>query len=540
MKSLRDPKNLLSGFLHLSKTADTREGATHEILLRNEILLHNAAKNNNLEVMEQLLKENVNLNAQNNLKRTALHFAVAGNHYHVVEFLLKNQAQVNIADQHGLMAIHLAAWNADLNIMVILLKAGANQKATNEDGMNALHFAAQNKNDAIMRYLVKDLQLQHLNTLDKKGRKPFHLAAEKGHLEMINTLIELDLFTSEKDLEGNTALHLAAKNGHSEVLQVLIEEPEKKEEGNAAKKRSSEISEDLINRWENLDEQNENGETAFYLAAEGGHEKCAELLADARCDINISTKDSSSPLHAAAENGHLSLVKFLLSKDVDVTPKPEHKNSPLHRAIKNDHSDVVQILLEAKIETNTLDQRQQTPLHLAADLRNIEMVEMLLKAGCDLHAVDKQGKTALNVASRSNHTLIVDMIIKAQRYYDWLKDRIETGQEVYEDSLSFKQDHSVQTSLIRSALWNLSYNRLKPQEWKKLAYVWMFTEAQIKAVEDQWTGTKSYKEHGNRMLLIWLNGVLLAHQNPVKNLYEDLVRIGHPQIAGKTHFQFRT
>jgi len=54
--------------------------------------------------------------------------------------------------------------------------------------------------------------------------------------------------------------------------------------------------------------------------------------------------------------------------------------------------------------------------------------------------------------------------------------------------LSFKQDHSTQTKQIRSSLWNLAYNQLKTQEWKKLALFWKFTDEQIKAIEEQWTG----------------------------------------------------
>lgn len=46
-------------------------------------------------------------------------------------------------------------------------------------------------------------------------------------------------------------------------------------------------------------------------------------------------------------------------------------------------------------------------------------------------------------------------------------------------------------------------------------------------------GKKSYKEHGHRMLLIWLHGILLAHQNPVKHIYEDLVAAGFRHLAGK-------
>lgn len=55
-------------------------------------------------------------------------------------------------------------------------------------------------------------------------------------------------------------------------------------------------------------------------------------------------------------------------------------------------------------------------------------------------------------------------------------------------NLSFKQDHNMQTKQIRASLWNLAYNRLKMREWVKLAQFWKFTDEQIKAIEEQWTG----------------------------------------------------
>uniref|UniRef100_A0A8D2KR38 Ankyrin repeat and death domain containing 1B n=1 Tax=Varanus komodoensis TaxID=61221 RepID=A0A8D2KR38_VARKO len=373
-----------------------------------------AAKTNNLDTMERLFRNNVNINAVNILKRTALHFAVAGNHVSAVDFLLHHKARVDIADKHGLSAIHLAAWSGNLDIMLMLIKAGADQKAKNKEGLNVLHFAAQNNNVRIVDYFIQDLNLLELNKPDEKGRKPFLLAAEMGHVEMINELISLKLFTTEKDKEGNSALHLAAKNGHSEVVEVLLDQ------------------------WE---------------------------------------------------------------------------------------------------EINELNQSHQTPLHLAADLGNVEVMELLLKAGCDLTIVDKQGKTALTIASRSNHALVVDMIIKAERYYIWKQKHCQNV-DLPNDNIYFKQDHSLQTKQIRSSLWNLAYNQLKIREWTKLAQFWNFTDEQIKAIEEQWTGKKSYKEHGHRMLLIWLHGVLMAGQNPIKHLYEDLVRGGFQQIAVILKSQF--
>ncbi|KAM5191799.1 ankyrin repeat and death domain-containing protein 1B [Mantella aurantiaca] len=479
----------------------------HEILLKTEMEFHQAAKNNDVEKMTHLKGRRVNINSKNVLDRTALHFAVAGCHYQAVSFLLGHKARVDTADKHGLTALHLAACNADLSIVQMLIKAGASQKVANADGMNVLHFAAQNDKNEIVDYLLKELQLKDLKMKDKRGREPFHLAAENGHINMINNLLYMELFTTEPDKDGNTALHLAAANGHDRVVRVLLEKFKDTDK----------------------DSQNMNGATPFYLAVEGGHESCADQLLQDGGNINTITHDDYTALHIAAEKGHLSLVTLLIRNNIDLTAKPDDRNPPIHLAILNDHIDVVDVLLDAGYDLNAINVRLQTPLHLAAELKNTDLVERLLVAGCDLEIVDKQNKTALAVAARSNHTLIVDMIIKAERYYEWRKGLIEDIDS--EEFMTFKQDHSSQTSQVRSALWNLAYQQLKPDEWKKLALLWQFTEPQIKAIEAQWTGKASYQEHGNRMLLIWIHGSLLKKENPIKALYEDLVRMGHQQMA---------
>lgn len=60
--------------------------------------------------------------------------------------------------------------------------------------------------------------------------------------------------------------------------------------------------------------------------------------------------------------------------------------------------------------------------------------------------------------------------------------------------LTFKQDHRVETQHIRSVMWRLATKYLKPGEWKKLAHFWKFTDAHIRAIEQQWTGIKHYPD----------------------------------------------
>ncbi|XP_013370241.1 PREDICTED: ankyrin repeat and death domain-containing protein 1B isoform X3 [Chinchilla lanigera] len=476
-------------------------------MLPNERSFQDAAKSNNLDLMEKLFEKKVNINAVNSMNRTALHFAVGGNHFSAVNFLLNHKARVDIADKHGLTVIHLAAWSGSFEIMLMLVKAGVDQRATSQEGLNALHFAAQSNSVRIAEYLVLELHLRELDQRDQKGRKPFLLAAGRGHVEMIEKLTCLNLHTSEKDKEGNTALHLAAMHGHSPAVQVLLAQ------------------------WQEVNETNENGETPFFLAVAGGHEECSKVLLAAGSDINIINKQNTSALQMAAQRGHASLVSFLLSENVDLHRRTGSGESPLHTAVSNKHVAVVSSLLGAQHGTDVLDQRQQTPLHVAADLGNVELVETLLKAGCDLKAVDKQGRTALAVAARGSHSLVVDMLIKAERYQAWSEAHPEAASAGF--PLTFKQDHSVETRHIRALLWDLAYHQLRATEWQRLARSWDFTEDQIRAIEEQWTGKDSFHEHGHRALLIWLHGALMTQPDPDRHLYVELVHAGFPRLAEK-------
>ncbi|KAK9874873.1 hypothetical protein WA026_005687 [Henosepilachna vigintioctopunctata] len=90
---------------------------------------------------------------------------------------------------------------------------------------------------------------------------------------------------------------------------------------------------------------------------------------------------------------------------------------------------------------------------------------------------------------------------------------------------------------LREILYKLAYKQLAPGEWKKLAQHWAFTDDQIKAIEHQYNGPSSYKEHGFRMLLIWAYG-LGPEVNPIKEIYESLTAIGKRPLAGINSTKF--
>ncbi|XP_030353420.1 ankyrin repeat and death domain-containing protein 1A isoform X3 [Strigops habroptila] len=488
--------------------------AEDDTLLHSEKEFHDAAKRNDVARMEELIRRGVDIKAKTNADRTALHWAAGAGNVDAVRLLLDHDAPVDDEDNFGMNALLLSAWFGHLRVLQILVNAGAKINCVNRNGRNMLHCAAQKGHIQVMEFIMEDLEDICVDKTDKMDRTAFHLAAENGQLEVVEFLIRLGCSHSAKDKEENTALHLAAKNGHFSVLQKIID-----------------VGVDL-------DEKNLEGLTALHMAAEGGHSDCVKLLLEAGADVNAQTQKKMNCLHYAALHGYQEIARILLAAGIHTDAVNHQNGSATHIAVLQNFPAMVKIFIDAECDLDIPDnpfplvQRQQTPLHIAAEHGRQDIAEMILIAGVNLKLTDKQGKTSLDVAARGNHINLTDMIIKADRFYKWEKDNLNSDSDSWvAKHLTFKQDHRLETQHIRSVTWRLATKYLRPGEWKKLAHYWKFTDAHIRAIEQQWTGTKSYREHGHRMLLIWLHGVITAGENPVKGLYEGLVGIGRRDLA---------
>ncbi|XP_061906883.1 ankyrin repeat and death domain-containing protein 1A-like isoform X5 [Entelurus aequoreus] len=499
---------------------------TGSSVLQTEKQFIEAAKNNDVAAMKTLGK-GLNANAMNVHGRTALHYAVAGKNKEAVELLLRRRVRVDQRDKFGVAPIHLAAWFGSLDILKLLVRAGAEQKIENEEGLNIMHCAAVNNHTDIVEYIVNDLQMKELEKDDKSGNCTFAMAAQHGCVQMLEMLMEpfYNMATMKPNKRGDTPLHLAARNGHLDAVQLLL------------------LS------FDTRDEVNMDGETSLYQAADSGQEQCVLALLQAGCDPNIQTTSKSSALHPVSERGDTALVQLLLEYKAYTDFQNEEMEAPLHLAVKNSHIAVIHFLLEAGCNINSSNKRSQTAMHLAAELARIDVVEMLLKAEVDLTLQDRQGKTALGVAARADEVIMVDMIVKAERYYAWKTVNPEFNDSVLSEypltlkldlseyPLTFKLDHRYETKQFRSMAWRLTYQLLKPGDWKSLAEHWGFTQDQVSAIERQWTGQHSYKEHGNRMLLIWLHGEELARKSPSVELYQALATTGNGKAADQMRME---
>ena len=171
--SNRDTRTCLELLNNNSTELDTK------VINRNQTLIL-AVKNENVKIVSELLKLNLDVNIQNSEGATALHIASKIGNLTIVNLLLKNQANINVKDsKYGESALHKAIWNGQIEIMEKLLLSGADCNIQDDDiGWTPLHVAVYMNNLKVVQkflQIVNDLNIRlDVKTLDEK--QILHLA----------------------------------------------------------------------------------------------------------------------------------------------------------------------------------------------------------------------------------------------------------------------------------------------------------------------------------------------------------------------------
>ncbi|XP_070081423.1 ankyrin repeat domain-containing protein 6 isoform X16 [Equus przewalskii] len=190
----------------------------------------------------------------------------------------------------------------------------------------------------------------------KHGRTPLHLAANKGHLSVVQILLKAGCDLDVQDDGDQTALHRATVVGNTEVIAALIQE------GCA------------------LDRQDKDGNTALHEASWHGFSQSAKLLVKAGANVLAKNKAGNTALHLACQNSHSQSTRILLLGGSRADLKNNAGDTALHVAAALNHKKVVKILLEAGADGTIVNNAGQTPLETARYHNNPEVALLLTKA----------------------------------------------------------------------------------------------------------------------------------------------------------------
>ncbi|XP_017732287.1 PREDICTED: ankyrin repeat domain-containing protein 6 isoform X4 [Rhinopithecus bieti] len=157
----------------------------------------------------------------------------------------------------------------------------------------------------------------------KHGRTPLHLAANKGHLPVVQILLKAGCDLDVQDDGDQTALHRATVVGNTEIITALIHE------GCA------------------LDRQDKDGNTALHEASWHGFSQSAKLLVKAGANVLAKNKAGDTALHVAAALNHKKVAKILLEAGADTTIVNNAGQTPLETARYHNNPEVALLLTKA-------------------------------------------------------------------------------------------------------------------------------------------------------------------------------------------------
>lgn len=138
--------------------------------------LFEAVKNNNLEKVKSLIKNNININVDINKKdeygSTLLYYASRyGNDdsIKIIKLLIENGAKINETNIRNLTALHVSSYWGHLEVAKLLIEFGSNILAKSDSGWTALHYASYKCNFEIIKLLVDDNCID-IDNMDLDGK----------------------------------------------------------------------------------------------------------------------------------------------------------------------------------------------------------------------------------------------------------------------------------------------------------------------------------------------------------------------------------
>ncbi|XP_073893580.1 ankyrin repeat domain-containing protein 6 isoform X18 [Macaca fascicularis] len=212
----------------------------------------------------------------------------------------------------------------------------------------------------------------------KHGRTPLHLAANKGHLPVVQILLKAGCDLDVQDDGDQTALHRATVVGNTEIIAALIHE------GCA------------------LDRQDKDGNTALHEASWHGFSQSAKLLVKAGANVLAKNKAGDTALHIAAALNHKKVAKILLEAGADTTIVNNAGQTPLETARCHNNPEVALLLTKAPQGSVSAG---DTPSSEQAVARREEAREEFLSASPEPRAKDdRRRKSRPKVSAFSDPT----------------------------------------------------------------------------------------------------------------------------------------
>ena len=204
------------------------------------------------------------------------------------------------------------------------------------NGFAALHYAAESGHADAFEFLLQ--QGADYSIVDLEGKTPFSFFIGSIHSHDLARYLQLDIDLLQRDKNGQSLWHCAAQNKNPDILSTLTAHVELQHHANA-----------LI----------PHGESRTMPI------DCDQMIRQPAIYHNIQSHDATRPLHVAAEAGSFEAVKFLLDNGADVQGRKLDGSNALHCAVNGKsrafNVDIVHTLIEHGLDPVSSRLDKSTP-----------------------------------------------------------------------------------------------------------------------------------------------------------------------------------
>ena len=350
-----------------------------------------------------LIHQGVDVNAAGEDGTTALHWATHNDDIELIDALLKARAKVNTVNDYGASPMAEAAVIGNVAVLEKLLKAGADPEATNAQGQTALMVIARTRNVDAARLLIK--RGAKVNAAERlRGQTALMWAAAESQPAMVRELLArgaavnaVTLVTqSQRQVSGEpraqyrpaggfTALMFAARQGCLDCAKHLVEK------GAKIDYADPEGVTPLI-----LAVNNFNFDTGAYLLSKGANPNLwdwwGRTALYCAVDLNTLPRGGRADLPSLDKTTSLQMIDLLLKAGAN--PNLQLKLLPPYRAVGADRG------------ADTLLTIGTTPLIRAAKAGDTAAITLLLAHGGNPNLPQVAGINAVMAAAGVGSTNI--------------------------------------------------------------------------------------------------------------------------------------
>lgn len=164
------------------------------------------------------------LNASDDSGVNALMEAAAYGSADVVEFLLDQGSDINVSDHHGRSVLHRAVMNKRVEESRTMMARDLKYKSSVGIGLMRQIAGSRLQHDATKASDVVNLLLERgaqVSAPDSDDSTPLHLAAERGLVAVVATLLRNGADIFARNHAGFDALSLAQNAKYESIVQIL-------------------------------------------------------------------------------------------------------------------------------------------------------------------------------------------------------------------------------------------------------------------------------------------------------------------------------